>query len=192
ARGELKGGSVFQVFRPAAPLKDPETGKVIGYEAVFLGAVKLTAAAKPGVDVHTFTVTSSAQEMGIGDLLLPMPPTPLISYAPHAPARPVKARVVSVYSGVNYAGQNQIVSINRGSIDGLDVASVMPLYHFGKVVEDKGGKKPYLGMGKSMIRLPDQQIGDLFIFRVFKNVSYGLIMQVTEPVEVGDVATSPE
>jgi hypothetical protein len=27
---------------------------------------------------------------------------------------------------------------------------------------------------------------------VFKHISYGLIMQVTEPVEVGDVAQSPE
>lgn len=192
ARGELNGGTAFQVFRPAAPLKDPETGKIIAYEAVFLGTVELMAAAKPGVDVHTFRVSGSKQEMGIGDLLLPAPPTPLINYAPHPPQRGLKARVVSVYSGVNYAGQNQIVSVNRGSVDGLDVATVMPLYHFGKVVEDKGGKKPFLGMGKSMIRLPDQQIGDLFIFRVFKNVSYGLIMQVTEPVEVGDVATSPE
>jgi len=40
--------------------------------------------------------------------------------------------------------------------------------------------------------LPDEQYGDLFIFRTFKNVSYGLIMQVTVPVEVGDVAKSPE
>jgi hypothetical protein len=27
---------------------------------------------------------------------------------------------------------------------------------------------------------------------VFKHVSYGLIMQVTAPVEIGDVAHSPE
>jgi hypothetical protein len=35
-------------------------------------------------------------------------------------------------------------------------------------------------------------VGSLFIFRVFKHISYGLIMQVTEPVEVGDVAKSAE
>ncbi len=49
-----------------------------------------------------------------------------------------------------------------------------------------------MGLGKTMIKLPDEQIGTLFVFRVFKNVSYGLIMQVTKPVEVGDVARSPE
>ena len=47
-------------------------------------------------------------------------------------------------------------------------------------------------MRKPTIKLPDEQYGNLFIFRVFKNVSYGLIMEVTEPVQVGDVAKSPE
>jgi hypothetical protein len=35
-------------------------------------------------------------------------------------------------------------------------------------------------------------VGSLFIFRTFKHISYGLIMQVRAPVEVGDVAKSPE
>jgi hypothetical protein len=191
-KGELKGGTAFQVFRPAAPLKDPESGKIVAYESMYLGTVNLKDLAKRGVDVHTFTVTETRQEMAVGDLLMPLPPTPLISYAPHAPERKVKARVLSIYAGVAYAGQNQIVSINRGSVDGIDVASVLQLYHFGKVVEDKGGKRTWLGMRAATVQLPDQQVGDLFIFRVFKNVSYGLIMQVTDPVQVGDVASSPE
>jgi LysM domain len=191
-RGDLKGGSSFQVFRPGTPLKDPATGKLLGYEAVYLGTVKLQAEAKAGVDVHTFTVASSNQEMGIGDLLTPVPPTPLRNYVPHAPDVNVDARVMSIYSGVSYAGQNQVVTVNRGSVDGLDVGSVLQLYHFGKTVADPGGRKGFLGIGKAKLKLPDEQYGTLFVFRVFKNVSYGLIMQVTEPVEVGDVAKSPE
>jgi nucleoid-associated protein YgaU len=194
ARGNLKGGSSFQVFRPGNDLRDPETGRHIAYEAVYLGTVKLQAEAKPGVDVHTFTVSSSKQEMGVGDRLLPAPPTPMRNYVPHQPERQVDARVLSIYSGVSYAGQNQVVSVNRGSLDGLDVGAVLQLYHFGKTVADPGGSKGLLGLGlgKTMIKLPDEQIGSLFIFRVFKHVSYGLIMQVTKPVEVGDVAKSPE
>jgi hypothetical protein len=132
--------------------------------------------------------------MGVGDRLLPAPPTPMRNYVPHQPERQVDARVLSIYSGVSYAGQNQVVSVNRGSLDGLDVGAVLQLYHFGKTVADPGGSKGLLGLGlgKTMIKLPDEQIGSLFIFRVFKHVSYGLIMQVTKPVEVGDVAKSPE
>ena len=191
-RGVLHGATSFQVFRPGSPLKDPETGRLLAYEAVYLGTVKLQAEAKPGVDVHTFTVSSSTQEMGVGDRLMPAPPTPLRNYVPHPPQRQVNARVLSIYSGVTYAGQNQVVSVNRGSLDGLDVGAVLQLYHFGQTVADPGGKQGVMGLGKTMIKLPDEQIGNLFIFRVFKHVAYGLIMQVTKPVEVGDVAKSPE
>lgn len=191
-RGDLKGGSSFQVFRPGNPLVDPVTHKTMAHEAVYLGTVKLLAEASKGVDVHTFVVASSNQEMGVGDLLMPAPPTPMQNYAPHQPDRYVDARVMSIYAGVTYAGQNQVVSINRGSIDGLDIGAVLQLYHLGKTVADPGGKRGWLSVGQPKIKLPDEEYGTLFIFRVFQHVSYGLIMQVTEPVEAGDVAHSPE
>jgi hypothetical protein len=59
-------------------------------------------------------------------------------------------------------------------------------------VPDPTSSKGFLGFGKSMMKLPDEQYGSLFIFRVFGHVSYGLIMQVKEPAMVGDVARSPE
>lgn len=191
-RGDLKGISSFQVFRPGTPLKDPITGKLLAYEAVYLGTVKLQTEAKPGVDVHSFIVGSSKQEMGVGDLLMPAPPTAVRNYVPHQPDRQVDARVMGVYSGVTYAGQNMVVSVNRGAVDGLDVGTVLQLYNLGKTVPDRGADKGMLGMSTTMIKLPDEQSGTLFIFRVFQHISYGLIMQVTDPVQVGDVARSPE
>lgn len=191
-RGALQGESRFQVFRPGTPLRDPDSGRVLAYEAVYLGNVQLQTAARGGADVHTFVVAKSQQEMGVGDRLVAAPAMPLRNYVPHPPARAVKARVLGIYSGVTYAGQNQVVSVNRGTLDGLDVGAVLSLYHFGATIADPGGSKGVLGMGKTMIKLPDEQVGSLFIFRVFKNVSYGLIMQTTQPVQVGDVAASPE
>jgi hypothetical protein len=190
-RGDLKGGSSFQVFRPGSALRDPDTNKTVAHEATYLGSVTLQAEARPGVDVHTFTVTSSSQEIGVGDRLIAAPPEPLRNYVPHPPERPVRARLMSIHSGVTYAGQSQVVTVNRGSVDGLDVGSVLELYHFGKTVVDPG-QRGFLGLGRSTVRLPDEQYGTLFVFRVFRNVSYGLIMQVTAPAQVGDVAKSPE
>lgn len=193
-RGNLGGGSSFQVFRPGVPLKDPVTGKVLAYEATYLGTAKLNQEAKPGSDVHTFIIASSAQEIGVGDRLIPAPPTPIRNYVPHQPDANIDARVVSVSSGVQFAGQNQVVSINRGKLDGLDVGSVLQLYTLGRTVQDKTmDKKSMFSMNRGQtIKLPDEQSGSLFIFRVFNRISYGLIMQVTQPVKVGDVARSPE
>lgn len=184
-RGDLKGGTSFQVFRPGTPLKDPVTKKVIGYEAAYLGTIKLERSAKSADEAHSFTVVSSKEEMGVGDRLLPVPPTPILNYMPHPPEQPVDAQVVSIYGGVAQAGQNQVVAINRGLKDGLDIGSVLQLYRAGRVVEDRTD-------GKKAVKLPDEEYGSLFVFRVFNNVAYGLVMQVTDAVQVGDAAKSPE
>jgi hypothetical protein len=191
-RGALNGATNFQVFRPGKPLVDPDTGKVVAHESAYVGAATLVSEARGGVDVHTFKVTRSVQEMGIGDRLLPTPPMPIRNYVPHAPEKPVTARIMAMASESNYAVQSQVVTVNRGALDGLDVGSVLQLYHLGKTIQDPGAGKGFLGFGKSMMRMPDEQYGELFIFRVFGHVSYGLVMQVTLPVQIGDVAKSPE
>ena len=190
-RGELHGATSFQVFRSGKALRDPDTGKVVAHEAAFVGAVRLVAEARPGVDVHTVVVTRSVREMGIGDRLLPAPPAAVRNYVPHAPAVPVRARVMAVPEDARNAVQSQVVAVNRGSLDGLDVGAVLQLYHLGQTVKDPASKG-FLGFGKADMRLPDEQYGELFIFRVFGHVAYGLIMQSTTPVQIGDVATSPE
>jgi len=190
-RGDLGAGTSFQVFRPGAPLKDPATAEVLGYEAVYLGTAKLERAARADDEAHVLRVVTAQQEMAVGDRLLPMPPTPILNYVPHPPEQPVDARIVSVYGGVTQAGQNQIVTVNRGQHDGLDIGTVLELFRFGGVVVDR--TDPDGGwLRKKTVKLPDQQYGSLFIFRVFDKVAYGLVMQVSDSVQIGDVAKSPE
>jgi hypothetical protein len=191
-RGNLNGGTSFQVFRPGKPLLDPVTKQPVATEAFYLGTLKLLRAAEPGSDVHTFVVASAKEEMGVGDQLMQMPPTPMQHYVPHPPERKVDARVLAIYNGVTHAGQNQVVSVNRGRLDGLDIGAVLQLYHKGQTVRDPGASKGWHNLGNPQVKLPDEEVGSLFIFRVFNHVSYGLIMQVTEPVVVGDVAKTPE
>ncbi|GGY80495.1 LysM peptidoglycan-binding domain-containing protein [Pseudoduganella plicata] len=191
-RGNLNGGTSFQVFRPGKPLIDPETKAVVATEAFYLGTLKLLREAAPGSDVHTFVVASAKEEMGVGDQLMQMPPTPMQHYVPHPPEGKIAARVLAIYNGVTHAGQNQVVSINRGKLDGLDIGAVLQLYHKGQTVKDPGASKGWHNLGNPQVKLPDEEVGSLFIFRVFRHVSYGLIMQVTEPVVVGDVARTPE
>lgn len=193
-RGNLKDGTSFQVFRPVKPLKDPETHKIIGYEADYLGTMKLEQAAKPGSDVHTFTVANFRQEIGVGDRLLPAPPTPILNYVPHPPAKNVKAMVISIYGGVTHAGQNQIVAINRGKLDGLDLGAVLELSRNGEWIVDRTEDRKWfdLSLSKKSVKLPSEQYGSLFIFRTFNHISYGLVMQVKDAVRVADYANSPE
>jgi hypothetical protein len=184
-RGDLKGGTAFQAFRPGKPLKDPVTKELLGYEAAYLGSLKLQRQSPDDAEAHTLIVNSSAEEMGVGDRLIPVPSTPMLNYVPHAPEQQIDARVVSIYGGVTHAGQNQIITINRGKEDGIDLGTVLRLSRFGQIVPDPtDNKKP--------VKLPDEEYGTVFMFRVFDRISYGLIMQVTDAVQVGDVAKSPD
>ncbi len=184
-RGPLKDETAFQLFRPSRPLKDPATGKIIGYEAVYLGTARVTKVAKSDDVPSTIEITEAKEEMGVGDRLLPVPIAPFINYVPHSPAGPVQARIISIYEGVNNAGQNQIVTINRGRKDGVDIGTVLQLYSFGATIKDQTDKN-------KLIKLPDEEYGSLFVFRVFEGISYALIMEVRDSVQVGDVAKTPE
>ena len=83
------------------------------------------------------------------------------------------------------AGSNQIVSLNRGSRDGLERGTVLALWHEGAVQRDKSVDKGQL------IKLPDERIGVVFVFRVFDRMSYGLVLDTTEPTIPGDRVTQP-
>ncbi len=195
AIGDLGGNAHFQIFRPATALRDPETGGILGYEATYLGTAELVRAGRAADEAHALRVTSVKQEIGIGDRLLPQPkPTPM-NYVPRPPEGEGNARIASVYGGVSQAGQNQVVTINRGSAHGLEVGHVLDLYRFGGTTIDRTTSKQtgwFSGSDKRVVQLPDHRYGTLFVFRVFDKVSYGLVMEVSDGVRVGDLARTPE
>ena len=184
-RGDLQGATLFQVFRPGKALRDPVTKAILGYEAAYLGIVKLQREARAANEAHRFVVVDAREEMGMRDRLIPVPPPSIINYVPHAPLQSVDARIMSIYGGGTLGGQNQVVSINRGRDDGLDGGAVLQLQRLGPEVRDVTDKN-------KLVKLPDHEIGTLFVFRVFDKISYGLIMQVNDVVNVGDIAKSPE
>ena len=136
----------------------------------------------------TFTILSNKEEMRAGDRLLPEPPRDFRSYAPHAPDLPVDARVISVYGGnaVRYAAQNQVVVINKGLRDGIENGHVLSLLSTGQRILDKTQKD-----SGEAIRLPDERNGVALVFRPFERVSYALVMEISDGVQVGDKLVNP-
>ncbi len=57
--------------------------------------------------------------------------------------------------------------------------------------EKKSEKNDGLALEPGMIKLPDERVGLLMIFRVFDRVSYGLIMQASDPVNTKDAVQTP-
>jgi LysM domain len=189
----------YRVFRNAKPLKDPNDGQILGYEAQYVGSAELVRGEsvragkdKDGKDVNeivpaTIDIIGSKEEMRIGDRLLPEPKREFVTYTPRAPEQRVEGgRIVSVYgSAVVNAAQNQIVVINRGKADGMETGHVLAILSDGERVLDRTN-------GKELIKLPDERNGLLMVFRTFDRLSYALILQITNGVRVGDRLVNPK
>jgi hypothetical protein len=186
-RGDLGQNRNFRVFREPRPLKDPTTGEVLGYEAIYLGVAEFTRkgdSSKGDIVPDTFTLSTVRQEIRAGDKLSPVPSREFINYVPHAPGKDISGQIVSVYGEAVTAGQNQIVALNRGSRDGMENGHVLALWRDGERTVDKTD-------GNTKIKLPDERHGSLFVFRVFNRMSYALILSVQVPVSAGDRFTQP-
>ena len=190
--------SSYRIFRDATALKDPVTAEVLGYEAKYLGSAVVIrgetvlesadnqpAQTSPG----TVDITRSKNEIRAGDRLLPSPEPQYLSYVPHAPAQSIEgAAVVSIYgdSAGHNAAQNQVIAINKGAQDGMDIGTVLELVSKGNVIVDKTSP------ARDTVKLPDEANGYAMIFKVFDRVSYALITTAQRGVNVGDGLHSPQ
>ncbi len=189
----------LRVFRNAVPLRDPQTREVLGYEAKYLGGAELARGegveqvASRGGDTSsllvpaTIDITRAKEEIRVGDRLLPEPERFLASYVPRAPSQPVDGAIVSVYGdAVALVGQNQVVVINRGASHGVEPGHVLAINKTGRQVLDrsKDGER-------AQLKLPDERNGIMMVFRTFNRLSYALVLEITEPVSVGDRVGNP-
>jgi hypothetical protein len=176
----------WQIYRPGQALIDPDTKENLGYEAIYLGTAALERKTTP----ITMRVTDSKQEIGTGDRLVAAGKPDLVDYIPRSPKTDIKGKVLSVYGGVRESGSQQIITINRGTREGMERGNVLALYSYGPVVRDRTNLLDRTT--KETVKLPDERNGLVFIFRVFDKVSYGLVMSAVQPVKLGDVAQKPE
>ena len=176
----------WYVYRKGGALVDPDTNKTLAYEAIYLGTAQLTRRGDPS----TVVLTSSVQEVEAGDKLVAAGQPQLVNYAPRAPNAKLRGRVIGIYGGVGQvgeAGPQQVISINRGKADGIEVGHVLALYNLGGSVRDVSKPRN----SDARIALPDERNGLAFVFRVFDRISYALVMQVTRPVSPLDVVQTP-
>ncbi len=173
----------FNLFRAGGPYKDPDSGEILGYEAMYIGDTQVEAFA----DITTMKVTRSSREARIGDRLLPVTEEEIHAhFLPRAPETDIEGRIIGVVDGVTQIGQYQVVVLNRGSREGLEVGHALAVYQTGGLVRDTVSKNP-----KDLVRLPDERGGELMVFRVFDKVSFALIMKATRPLHVLDKVRNP-
>jgi hypothetical protein len=169
----------WHVYRPAKPLIDPNTRQPLGWETLYVGAAEMI---RPG-DPATFRIQSNSEEIAEGDRLMPATRAQIPTVAPRPPSVPVDGRIVSVYRGVDQVGKFSVVGLSLGQQQGLEVGHVLQVQSTGRMVLDRDTKE--------QVRLPNESIGQLLVFRVFDRVAYGLIVAASMPISVGATVRNP-
>lgn len=181
-RGEfVPGRTMFGIYRAGTLYHDPETGEVLGLQAVDVGEAKKL---DEHDDVATLELNRTTQEVRNGDRLLPNPDMPLTAeFHPSAPDEELSGIIMDVEGGVSQVGSMNVVMVNLGSREGLVAGNVMSIYKVGETVRDH--------VAESLVKLPDVRAGLLMYFSVYEKMSYALVLKVDQVLEVGDRVEMP-
>ena len=172
-------GQRFSIVKVGDELVDPDTNKVIGNQAIIVGAGTL----RRGGDPSTLAITESTMEARQGDLLIPHDNTLPLNFFPKAPSTNVDGRIISVVGGVGEIGQFMVVVMNRGTADGLEVGDVLTVFQDGPEVVDH--------VAGGTVKLPDESAGTIMVFKTFDEISYGLVMEATRAIHNHDFIRNP-
>lgn len=170
----------YQIFRQGDPIRDPRTGEVLAFEAIYLGDARRLEAGDPS----KFVVTRVKQEIVPTDRLLAAPKNPpLPYYYPHPPETQIQGQIVSALNAVAEVGPFTVVAINRGKREGIEEGHVLRIMRHAGKHQDPLTREQY--------RLPDEQSGVVMVFRTYEKVSYGLVMSATQPIHIHDTVVTP-
>lgn len=175
--------SHYQLVRPVQSLTDPTTGESLGVFVEVVAEARVSGAAS-AMHPASLVVTRAYQEVRLGDRLMPLlRDTPQNDYSFQIPELTIAdARIIAVANGITQVGALDIVVINRGKRDDLRVGDLLAIHQQGQGVKD-----PLTG---NWIRLPAVEAGVLAVFSVFERASFGLVLQASGPLAVGDSLAS--
>jgi len=181
ARG-LKDDSqeYYYIFRPGQPIRNPDSGELLGYEAIYLGDAELLE----GGDPTKLVVTKVKQEIVPTDRLLAAPQkVSLPYYYPHAPKNQVEGRIVTALNAVAEIGPYTVIGISLGTREGIEEGTVL------RIMRHVGTSKDPVTHGT--YKLPDEESGLLMVFRTYEKMSYALVMTATRPIHLLDTVITP-
>ncbi|WP_156782169.1 LysM peptidoglycan-binding domain-containing protein [Acidihalobacter aeolianus] len=174
----------YSVYRPGGVLKDPKTGEVIGHQVLYLGDIHILKRGR----IATGILEHTREEVTAGDRLLPLVRKHYnYTFMPTAPKTTINAQVIALFNSISMVGQYQVVVLDTGTRDGLRRGDVLAVDQYGRMIVDR-----YATRQESRdVRLPNQKVGLVMVFRTFKRISYALVMSATDPIMVGDLVHNP-
>lgn len=191
-----QGATHYRVVRNSRALRDPANGEILGHELQFVGTAILDDSerlvevpqgngVRQAVSPAVLRIATAKEDIRTGDRLLPIQPPRFDQLVPSEPKQTVQGQVLGMYgNGVAFAGQNQVVVLNRGSSHGLEAGHLLSILKDARMLNDRTDGK------NTPMEIAGETNGRVLVFRTFDKVAYALILQNTDAVKVGDRITS--
>ncbi len=182
ARGDFSGNvPAYEIYRRGKTYVNPETGELLGIHLQEIGNGTVSAVED---DIATVNVTRSRQEVLVNDRLLESEERAVAStFFPSEPSQEINGLIMDVPNGVTQIGQYDVVLLDKGERDGLEVGNVLAIYKRGEIVRDR--------VRNERVQLPAERAGLLMVFRVYNKMSYGIVLQASRQMAILDEIRNP-
>lgn len=182
ARGNFtEGESVYGIYRPGGTYFDPLTQEALGVQALSIGSARIISRNN---DVASLQVNASSKEIRINDRLLPNEERKVTAtFIPKAPNTKINGLIIHVEDGVTQVASLDVVALNVGERDGLEIGDILAIKQVGEIVKDR--------VKNELIQLPAERAGLLIVFRTFEKMSYGLVVSSKSTLRIGDKVSNP-
>ena len=181
ARGNgLEVGQRYAVYREGEPYMFTDANGKKYNAGLELIQVSSGVAVRGENDITTLELTDTYNaEVRRGDRVLPEydPMLPTLFYPTNAEEVVAGGQVVRVMGSIGTAAKHSVVTIDRGSLQGVQVGHVLTVNQKGEVVTDPKTKE--------RVQLPGQRIGNIMVFKSFENLSYAYVLDSELPIKVG-------
>jgi len=163
-------------------IEDPDDGDVLGYKGVYSakGKVKRTG------DPATVLITQSTRETKDGYIGLPDRVEVNMDFIPHPPDGEVSGRIIDAVDMKLVLAEYMVVVINRGTRHGLEPGNVLSIWRKGAEVKDETEFRE-----SRKLTLPDLEVGRFMVFKSWDRMSYGLVLEASEQLVIGDEVRQP-
>jgi hypothetical protein len=171
--GEAQVGDQFSIFRTTRAVEDPTTGLPAGYAILALGWLEVT-------EVHPETsiaiVRASRGELRRGDRLVPrtkLSPDVTVLGKPD-----VDGRIIHTWVHRMEIGGNDVVYLDRGADEGLQVGSPLEVYRpIGSEVDRAQNQ---------LRQLPDNVVARLLVVQTTPTTATAVVTEASTEIEAGD------
>ncbi len=171
---------VYDIYRRGPAMRNRD-GEFLAYETVYVGRAKLV---RPGRRLPEFEITSAVHEIQSGDWLVPWrprPPTPY--YYPRAPHKRFRGQVVATLHNHLNLGAYAVIALDLGKKAGMRRGYVLRLTSRRRTFYNPVAEETEHGRR--------QPVGLVMVFRTFKRVSFGVVMQSRREIHIGDHVATP-